>query len=451
MTLQAEKPGERLRPEGSAFGPARSAPAGEAAATRIGLFGCPPDTGNRGVSALGLSAVQGLLATGRSFDITMFDYGDGARPATVPTSAGDARLTRYGCYYSRRLYRPTNTLQLYWAARAGAARLHPMLRRLSQLGAILDVSGGDSFADLYGPRRYREMALPKLVSLELGVPLILLPQTYGPYRDPRIRATTARILRGAAQVWARDGASLDVVRSLVGSDFDASRHRGGVDMAFGLPQRPPRDPQLLERFERFAERTATLLGFNVSGLLYNRAGDDVRRYGFRDSYRQTVLEIVRRLLADDGGAGVVLLPHVSSGGVDDDVSAIRSLTAELGPAAAERIFTVPSELDATELKWFVGRCAWFCGTRMHACIAGISLGVPTTAVAYSDKTIGVFATADVADCVVDPRHLSGPEVVDAVLSGRDTRRDAAAALARRLPALKRQLAEQFDAISRGIR
>jgi polysaccharide pyruvyl transferase WcaK-like protein len=380
----------------------------------------------------------------------MFDYGRGARSANITTAAGDAALTRYGCYYSRRFYRPTNTLQMYWAARAGAARLHPMLRRLSGLSAVLDVSGGDSFADLYGARRYHEMALPKLISLELGVPLVLLPQTYGPYRDPRVRATTARILRGAAQVWARDESSLDVVRSLVGTDFDARRHRSGVDMAFGLPQRPPHDPQLRERFERFAESKGTLLGFNVSGLMYNRPGDDVGQYGFRDPYRPTVLEIMRRLLADDPEAGVVLLPHVASTGVDDDVAAMGALTAELGPAAAGRIFAVPAELDATELKWFVGRCAWFCGTRMHACIAGLSQGVPTTAIAYSDKTVGVFRTAEVADCVVDPRRLSGPEVVEVVLSDRDRRGEVAAALGRRLPGLRRQLADQFEAICQGI-
>src|SRR6185503_20181754 len=110
----------------------------------------------------------------------------------------------------------------------------------------------------------------------------------------------------------------------------------------------------------------------------------------------------------------------------------------------------PAELDATELKWFVGRCAWFCGTRMHACIAGLSQGVPTTAVAYSDKTVGVFRTAAVEDCVVDPRKLSGGEVADAVLADRDRRAEVAAALQRRLPGVRRQLSEQFEAICAGI-
>jgi colanic acid/amylovoran biosynthesis protein len=449
METKAVEPARPLAATGPGLPVAR---ADSASPRRIGLFGCPPDTGNRGVSALGVSAVQGLIATGRPLDITMFDYGRGDRAARFDTTAGRADVTLTGCYYSRRLYRPSNTLQMYWAARAGAAAVHPMLRRLRSLAAILDVSGGDSFADIYGLRRYHDMALPKLITLRLGLPLVLLPQTYGPYNDPKAREITARILRGAAQVWARDDVSLGVVRSLVGADFDPRRHRGGIDMAFGLAPRTPADPALRERFERFAARCGTVLGFNVSGLLFNRPGDDVGRYGFRDAYRPVVMDLLKRLLADDADAGVVLVPHVASAraDVDDDVAAIDAVVTELGPAAAERVFVVPSSLDASTLKWFVGRCAWFCGTRIHACIAGISQGVPTTAIAYSDKTVGVFRTAGVDGCVIDPRRLSGPEVVEAVLADRDRRGAVAATLAEKLVGVRRQLSEQFEAISAGI-
>jgi polysaccharide pyruvyl transferase WcaK-like protein len=429
--------------------PSRIAMRAAAPTVPVGLFGCPPDTGNRGVSALGVSAVQGLIGTGRRFDITLFDYGRGDRISQVEATAGPANVTLSGCYYSRRFYRPSNTLQMYWAARVGAASVHPMLRRFREFAAILDVSGGDSFADIYGLRRYHDMALPKLITLRLGVPLILLPQTYGPYNNPKARAITTHILRGASQVWARDDVSLDVVRSLLGSDFNPLRHRGGIDMAFGLAPRMP-DAALRDQFEQFAQRFGLVLGFNVSGLLLNRPGDDVAHYGFRDPYRPVVVELLKRLLADNRETGIVLLPHVAAAGVDTDVAAIDSVVAELGPAAARRLFVVPATLDASTLKWFVGRCAWFCGTRMHACIAGISQGVPTTAIAYSDKTVGVFRTAGVEACVVDPRRLSGRDVVDAVVADRDRRATVAATLASKLVTLRRQWSEQFEAIANAI-
>jgi len=50
---------------------------------RLGLFGGPPDTGNLGVAALGASVLRGLARSGRSLDVTVFDYGRGTRRETV--------------------------------------------------------------------------------------------------------------------------------------------------------------------------------------------------------------------------------------------------------------------------------------------------------------------------------------------------------------------------------
>ena len=103
-----------------------------------------------------------------------------------------------------------------------------------------------------------------------------------------------------------------------------------------------------------------------------------------------------------------------------------------------------------ELKWVIGQCDWFCGTRMHACIAALSQGVPSTSIAYSDKTAGVFETAGVEDGVVDPRVARGPQIVQQTLQGLDRRAQTAAALREQLPRLREQLADQHCAILQSI-
>jgi len=93
--------------------------------------------------------------------------------------------------------------------------------------AVLDISGGDSFTDLYGEKRFWDVARPKLVALALGGPLILLPQTYGPFRDERLRQIASRIVDRAKMAWARDEHSFRSLRELAGNHFDPARQLCG--------------------------------------------------------------------------------------------------------------------------------------------------------------------------------------------------------------------------------
>ena len=194
------------------------------------LLGCAPDTGNQGVSALGLSAAAGLSA--RGFDeIAVADHGRGVRAHT------DGRI-RVGLTHHRRIWRGDCLRRVAACARIGgigSASARAFLR--SQ--AVLDVSGGDSFTDLYGPHRFAAMTLAKRVALRAGRPLILLPQTLGPFNDPVHRAQAAEILAGANASWVRDRRSEDTLVELLGDRFDPFRHRRGPDMAVLLPTKQP--------------------------------------------------------------------------------------------------------------------------------------------------------------------------------------------------------------------
>lgn len=415
---------------------------------RLGLFGCPLDTGNLGVSALGLATVRGLHRADQALDFTLFDYGSGTRVDTLRIGGDsvDVRLT--GCYYSRRLYATNNTAQMLIAAKLGLRRFHPMLSRLRELDAFLDISGGDSFSDIYGRRRFSSMILPKLLAQMLGVPLILLPQTYGPYRSRRARRVAQSILRGASQVWARDEHSLRVVNDLLGNDFDPGRHLCGVDVAFGLPVVRPVDSEIVESVSRMRDARGVLVGLNVSGLLYNDPAASARRFGLVSSYRDLVHSLVDGLLAREE-VRVLLIPHVAPrrSDVDCDVPACAAVFGRLGAEEQQRTLVVPATLDPMEVKWVIGQSDWFCGTRMHACIAAISQGVPTAALAYSDKTRGVFDTAGIGDAVVDPRMTDAVQTVEHVLSEFETRAVTVRRLQDCLPDLQSSLNGQFESMA----
>ena len=118
---------------------------------------------------------------------------------------------------------------------------NPVARSLLRSDAVLDISGGDSFTDIYGAGRLQTVLAPKLAALRSRRPLVLLPQTYGPFTERTLDGWQPRkSCDGPSWRIARDEESYAVLVDLAGPDFDPAKHRQGVDVAFGLAPRRPR-------------------------------------------------------------------------------------------------------------------------------------------------------------------------------------------------------------------
>lgn len=137
-------------------------------------------------------------------------------------------------------------------------------RTLSRLDCVLDIGAGDSFADIYGPKRFAFLWLSKMLTILRGVPLVLSPQTIGPFTKPLYRALGAMAMRRSTATFARDEQSLAVARAMA----PRARAELAVDVAFVLP------------FEdRSAERGGAKIrvGVNASGLLFHQAETGANR------------------------------------------------------------------------------------------------------------------------------------------------------------------------------
>lgn len=408
---------------------------------RYAVFGAPVDTGNLGVSALATATLACIVERHPDAELTVFDFAFGAESASMNLPTGQITYTRRGAYRSRRFHRAENLRSMYLAARFAPER-NPNVRVIDGADAVLDISGGDSFTDLYGPKRFVLVTTPKLITLERRRPLHLLPQTFGPFGTARSRKLAARIVRGAATAWARDERSFDVLRELLGGDFDARRHRRGVDVAFLLPRVEP-VPQLVEQLGLTQNRDP-LVGINVSGLLSNEPEVARRRFGLSADYPTAMEALVRRFL-ERTEARVLLVPHVSGAPHECDHTAGQRLEAAVNDASG-RVVSVPKGLDAMVTKAVIGNCDWFVGARMHSTIAALSQAVPSAAVAYSDKTAGVFATCNLGDEVVDARRLAEGDLVDALWERWERRSGTGGALADALPGVFFQASAQMDSI-----
>ena len=410
----------------------------------ITLLNAAPDTGNQGVSALCHSVVAGLTQRGAG-RMAIADHGRGLRQANW----GYTSVDLVGLTHNRRFWRGDSLRTARAMGRFGGWGNAPA-RTIRGSAAVLDISGGDSFTDIYGRKRFEAMALTKRMALDAGVPLILLPQKLGPFRNKTAAAKAVNILRKASAVWVRDAQSHAFLQENLGRDFDPERHRLAVDVAVALPQAEPAELDVNLRSWLAANREFTLAGLNVSGLLCNDAAASRRTFGLAGTHDAQIEAVARGLLTADPKMRLLLVPHVHKNEVEpeSDLAAARTLVQRLGSLAEGRLRIVEGKPTAMELKWILARLDWFAGARMHATIGAFSSGVPTLGLGYTDKAQGVFDECGIGKDVADLRKTDAGMLADRAVASflaRDTDR---AGLKARMDGIRARAADEMDTIAR---
>ncbi len=416
----------------------------------ITLLGAAPNTGNQGVSALCYAAVAGIESRGID-QITVQDHGRGLRREHWNIGTCDADIDLIGISHTRRLWRGDCLRTIGALTRFGGLG-NAAAKEILRSDAVLDVSGGDSFTDLYGKKRFQAMCKTKKLAIDNGRPLILLPQTLGPFVDPENKAEAVEILASAAAIWVRDQKSYDFLKAELGDRFDKNRHHLGVDMAVLLPQTAPRQalPEQLSAW--LADDTTPVAGLNVSGLLCRDAKKAQADFGLKQDHISQLLAAAKVILDNDEKMNLVLVPHVIRDPQDpeSDWAASKDLERRLFAQYPGRVATLPQHYDATELKWFIAQLDWFAGARMHATIAGFSSGVPTLGLGYSDKASGVFNQCGLKGHVVDLREMTAEQIGSAVVDSLANRKKTKFAIGSSLEALKARATNQMDLIVAAI-
>jgi len=418
------------------------------ASKQYALFGAAPDTGNRGLSALFRCVIEGVGNTLPDSRLFVFDNASGVREDSRALESGvDYGFSRIGARGGRRYYVRENltTMAAFSSLGRSFGGLHPSIRVLDQCDAILDVSGGDSFSDIYGSKRFWGVTRPKLIAKRRGIPLVLLPQTYGPFRGHGARRVARDAVLGARMAWARDRHSFEALKDLLGSDFDESRHREGVDMAFNLRAIDPAETLGPEVRQFIHEKpNHPLIGLNVSGLIALDLDRARRNFGLRAHYLDALDEFIQ-VVMQDPDLRLLLIPHVMTppGSPGSDAEGCLRVLDRLAPSLTSRIRMTPTQLDECEVKWLISKLDWFCGTRMHSTIAALSSGVPTAAIAYSDKTLGVFESCGVGNQVIDPRQLETQAVAGRLIESFESRAQTRQVLSTTIEGVKTRAIEQF--------
>jgi len=379
-------------------------------------MGASLGTGNRGVSALGASLVGLLDIAWPEAEPFMLIGSRESRPFELPANGMTKRIPVVNFRNSPRA--PVKD-QLWWIIFCALAqRCIPigLLRRTivnaipwakAVVGArfVGEIRGGDSFSDIYGLGRFVLGSLPVLSVILLRGEVVLLPQTYGPYQSAASRSLARFILRRASTILSRDHESLATVENLIGK---TARCEFCPDVAFSLAARQPGTLALVPALQ--GVEGADLIGLNVNGLMFGGGYTRDNMFRLKLDYPRFLKRLAEGLLADPK-KHLLLVPHTFAPPerVESDPAACCELRQALPLELQSRIHMVKGEYDQSEIKWVIGMCGFFVGSRMHACIAALSQGIPSVGVAYSKKFKGVFETVGAAGSVIDGRECGVEE------------------------------------------
>ncbi len=351
---------------------------------KIALIFHSTNNDNMGVGALSVAEVAILRRIAQARDIPILIKvidGFAERPAYVTGDDIEIRL-------ARPLRKP---LDFFSAVRGS--------------DMVIDIGGGDSFADIYGRRRLTQMFLMKYLTHLAGKPLVLAPQTFGPFKHRLSTFLAKQTIRLSNITATRDGLSVACLREMgiTGEIIEAS------DVALRLPYDLP-----AERLEGGPVK----VGINVSGLLMSGGYTRNNMFGLQMDYPQMMRDILRHFTDHPDGCEVHLVPHVISwqrGALEDDYAASVKLAEEFPSATIAAAFTSPSEA-----KSYIANMDFFMGARMHACIAAFSTGVPVVPMAYSRKFAGLFGALGY-DETVDCTTQSSEEILTRIFDAYERR------------------------------
>ncbi len=419
---------------------------------KVVLLGATLDTGNLGVSALTAGAIRCIFEQYPEAEVSLLDYAEAPSVRNLIVRGQPVSVSVVNIRFSKRFYLPNNIAMLLLLAavlkvfpfkrlKNAVLSRNTWLRHLTETSIAASVAGGDSFSDIYGLERLLYVSLPQVLVLLLGKELVLLPQTLGPFNRSLSKSIARFILKRAQRIYCRDRRGLRILQMLIGPTRADEKFVFCYDLGFAVdPVLPARAEVVGISLER--ENQFPIAGFNISGLLFMGGYTRKNMFGLRVNYKELTYEVID-VLVRQKGAAVLLVPHVLGSGSESDVDVCEGLYEELKDRYAGRLGVVRGSFNQSEIKYMIGRCDFFVGSRMHACIAAISQEIPTVSVAYSEKFIGVMETVGIEAVVADARSLTREQIVELVAKTYDRRDLIGKELKRRIPDVKTSVLNLF--------
>ena len=256
-----------------------------------------------------------------------------------------------------------------------------------------------------------------LLALALGKPLVLLPQSIGPLRDPVRQRVVAWIISQARLTLVRERESLALLDELgCGAKVAYS-----PDLAFGMPGGVLAEARaLLDTADLPHESVAFCVGMTA----LDWRGQS-RAFDGQERYERALLGCIDAITADSGMVVLFAQCHSQFAAWDDKLVNRRLRERARQP---ERVVLVEQLAQPDILQAAYGQMDYFIGTRMHSVILAANAGVPALAIGYLHKSLGIMREIGLAERCFDIASVSAELLIEGLSKLRnapDTERIAA--------------------------
>lgn len=266
-------------------------------------------------------------------------------------------------------------------------RFGKIIRNLRWVAAI---NGGDGFSDIYSTDTFFSRLHETNIAMKCKIPVIILPQTIGPFKEESNRVIANRILQYATRIYVRDDKFIKELNSM-GLKYEMTK-----DLSAYMKPQP---------FDIDIEPNA--VGLNVSGLTYSNTFRTLS--GQFASYPYLINAIIRYFQSQN--VPIYLIPHsynyIHPEESNDDLVAIRDLYAKLEDTT--NVHVVDRDMISPQVKYVISQMSFFIGTRMHANFAAIYTKVPLFGLAYSYKFQGAFEANGIYDSTAMINNITEEE------------------------------------------
>ena len=244
-------------------------------------------------------------------------------------------------------------------------------RFVRNVALVAAINGGDGFSDIYGERLWNSRLKEIKFAMKNKSSLILLPQTIGPFKDPKILAEAKQIMDYASAVYVRD------------SKFTKELDEMGIKYELTNDLSAYMKPESWN-----IDIKSDSIGINVSGLAYSNNFRDLA--GQFSAYPELMTKLVQHF--QKKGRTIYLIPHAygynNPEWDNDDVISSREFYNSLEDKT--NVVLIDKDLISPQIKYLISKMTFFIGTRMHANFAAIFTKVPVFGLAYSFKFQGAF-------------------------------------------------------------
>ena len=356
----------------------------------IAIFECTPFSANKGVAALAFSALALIdeVARKKFENYSLYIVNDNIKKYENEIIVND-RVIKFFCI------KP-----IVWTSFKDIARLcifsfvpHSYYRyyKYFTFDYVFNAGSGDSFADIYGEKRFNRINNSiKLCSI-LSKHQMLLPQTIGPFKNNNIRKKAINSIKKCDFVLARDKQSFEYLQEL---KIPKSKCSEIIDMAFYMPYKLSK-----------INNGMVNIGINVSGLLWQGGYTKNNQFGLNLNYHELIYKLIDYFSTKEKIC-VHLVGHTISknvNAVENDYTTCIKIADKINK---NNVIVAPFFETPIDAKNYICSLDFFMGARMHATIGAFSSNTPVVPMSYSRKFEGLFKDTLNFKYIVDMKNMS---------------------------------------------